>query len=212
MVLCESHIGISAVSPWTELKLFEPSVISFLRCCFQHRKCYEEALEMECTWDPAKISADGSCSTKNLTCGEIDLSKELNTGASLWPEVRSGLPTKSHRQINQKPFPLYRAPPTGSLFLGFPLLCKTTKHCLRRLHRQQKCSRCWGETWKTVYWGIRAWFFWTLRDQILCSEGHTHSSATAPPPVRAQIVCYNRSYSMQCWYRPDKSAVGFFNA
>lgn len=41
---------------------------------------------MECTWDPAKISADVSCSTKNLTCGEIDLLKELNTGASLWPE------------------------------------------------------------------------------------------------------------------------------
>ncbi|NXA74557.1 OC90 protein, partial [Thryothorus ludovicianus] len=41
-------------------------------CCFQHRKCYEEALEMECTWDPAKISADVSCSTKNLTCESVD--------------------------------------------------------------------------------------------------------------------------------------------
>ncbi|NXG23301.1 OC90 protein, partial [Grallaria varia] len=37
-------------------------------CCFQHRKCYEEALEMECTWDPSKISTDVSCSTENLTC------------------------------------------------------------------------------------------------------------------------------------------------
>ncbi|XP_073536000.1 otoconin-90 [Phyllobates terribilis] len=37
-------------------------------CCFQHRKCYEEALEMDCVWDPAKISADVSCLTKNLTC------------------------------------------------------------------------------------------------------------------------------------------------
>lgn len=53
---------------------------------------------MECTWDPSKISADVSCSTKNLTCGEIDLSKEFDTGAS--PEVHSGLPTKSHREIN----------------------------------------------------------------------------------------------------------------
>ncbi|XP_075684076.1 otoconin-90 [Rhinoderma darwinii] len=37
-------------------------------CCFQHRKCYEEALEMDCIWDPAKIIADVSCLTKNLTC------------------------------------------------------------------------------------------------------------------------------------------------
>ncbi|NXE89609.1 OC90 protein, partial [Menura novaehollandiae] len=41
-------------------------------CCFQHRKCYEEALEMECTWDPSKISADVSCSTENLTCESGD--------------------------------------------------------------------------------------------------------------------------------------------
>ncbi|NXP17221.1 OC90 protein, partial [Scytalopus superciliaris] len=41
-------------------------------CCFQHRKCYEEALEMECTWDPSKISTDVSCSTENLTCGSGD--------------------------------------------------------------------------------------------------------------------------------------------
>ncbi|XP_075128048.1 otoconin-90 [Leptodactylus fuscus] len=37
-------------------------------CCFQHRKCYEEAMEMDCTWDPSKIIADVSCLTKNLTC------------------------------------------------------------------------------------------------------------------------------------------------
>ncbi|NWS33489.1 OC90 protein, partial [Polioptila caerulea] len=41
-------------------------------CCFQHRKCYEDALEMECTWDPSKISADVSCSSKNLTCESVD--------------------------------------------------------------------------------------------------------------------------------------------
>ncbi|KAL9870303.1 otoconin-90 [Geothlypis trichas] len=41
-------------------------------CCYQHRRCYEEALEMECTWDPSKISADVSCSTKNLTCESVD--------------------------------------------------------------------------------------------------------------------------------------------
>ncbi|KAM9235923.1 otoconin-90 [Leptosomus discolor] len=41
-------------------------------CCFQHRKCYEEAIEMECTWDPSKISTDASCSTENLTCESGD--------------------------------------------------------------------------------------------------------------------------------------------
>ncbi|KFO75511.1 Otoconin-90 [Cuculus canorus] len=41
-------------------------------CCFQHRKCYEEAVEMECTWDPSKISTDISCSTENLTCESED--------------------------------------------------------------------------------------------------------------------------------------------
>ncbi|NXK89687.1 OC90 protein, partial [Formicarius rufipectus] len=41
-------------------------------CCFQHRKCYEDALEMECTWDPSKISTDVSCSTENLTCESGD--------------------------------------------------------------------------------------------------------------------------------------------
>ncbi|NWR62221.1 OC90 protein, partial [Bucorvus abyssinicus] len=41
-------------------------------CCFQHRKCYEEAMEMECTWDPSKISTDISCSTENLSCESGD--------------------------------------------------------------------------------------------------------------------------------------------
>ncbi|NXX21914.1 OC90 protein, partial [Podargus strigoides] len=41
-------------------------------CCFQHRKCYEEAIEMECVWDPSKISTDISCSTENLTCESGD--------------------------------------------------------------------------------------------------------------------------------------------
>ncbi|KFU93105.1 Otoconin-90, partial [Chaetura pelagica] len=41
-------------------------------CCFQHRKCYEEAVEMECSWDPSRISTDISCSTENLTCESGD--------------------------------------------------------------------------------------------------------------------------------------------
>ncbi|XP_010285144.1 PREDICTED: otoconin-90 [Phaethon lepturus] len=46
-------------------------------CCFQHRKCYEEAMEIECTWDPSKISTDVSCSTENLTCEAGDPCEEL---------------------------------------------------------------------------------------------------------------------------------------
>uniref|UniRef100_A0A8D0B5M5 Otoconin 90 n=1 Tax=Salvator merianae TaxID=96440 RepID=A0A8D0B5M5_SALMN len=37
-------------------------------CCFQHRKCYEEAMEEECVWDPTRITMDVSCLTKNITC------------------------------------------------------------------------------------------------------------------------------------------------
>ncbi|KYO45194.1 otoconin-90 isoform A [Alligator mississippiensis] len=48
-----------------------------LFCCFQHRKCYEEAVEMECMWDPAKISTDFSCLTKNLTCRSGDPCEQL---------------------------------------------------------------------------------------------------------------------------------------
>uniref|UniRef100_A0A8D0GV42 Otoconin 90 n=1 Tax=Sphenodon punctatus TaxID=8508 RepID=A0A8D0GV42_SPHPU len=46
-------------------------------CCFQHRKCYEEAAEMDCAWDPAKISTDISCLSKNITCESEDSCKQL---------------------------------------------------------------------------------------------------------------------------------------
>lgn len=68
-----------------------------------------------------------------LTCQK----RLINRGASLQPEVRSGLLAKSHRQISQKPPPLPRAPPTGSLFLGFPSLCRTTRHWLRYIYTSE---------------------------------------------------------------------------
>ncbi|XP_026559261.1 otoconin-90 [Pseudonaja textilis] len=46
-------------------------------CCFQHRKCYEEATEEECTWDPTKITMNVSCLTKNITCGSEDSCEHL---------------------------------------------------------------------------------------------------------------------------------------
>ncbi|XP_007434854.1 otoconin-90, partial [Python bivittatus] len=46
-------------------------------CCFQHRKCYEEATEEECLWDPAKIIMNVSCLTKNITCGSDDSCERL---------------------------------------------------------------------------------------------------------------------------------------
>ncbi|KAM6456274.1 otoconin-90 [Liasis olivaceus] len=46
-------------------------------CCFQHRKCYEEATEEECMWDPAKIIMNVSCLTKNITCGSDDSCERL---------------------------------------------------------------------------------------------------------------------------------------
>nr|XP_009687975.1 PREDICTED: otoconin-90 [Struthio camelus australis] len=46
-------------------------------CCFQHRKCYEEAMEMECIWDPSKISTDVSCPTEKLICESGDPCEQL---------------------------------------------------------------------------------------------------------------------------------------
>ncbi|XP_031546247.1 otoconin-90 [Vicugna pacos] len=37
-------------------------------CCFQHRRCYEEATEMDCLQDPAKLSTDVNCVSKSITC------------------------------------------------------------------------------------------------------------------------------------------------
>ncbi|XP_015684516.1 otoconin-90, partial [Protobothrops mucrosquamatus] len=49
-------------------------------CCFQHRKCYEDATEEECTWDPAKVIMDISCLTKNITCAiECFLRSPINS-------------------------------------------------------------------------------------------------------------------------------------
>ncbi|XP_060099094.1 otoconin-90 [Heteronotia binoei] len=46
-------------------------------CCFQHRKCYEEATDEDCVWDPSKITVDVSCLTKNLTCESEDTCERL---------------------------------------------------------------------------------------------------------------------------------------
>ncbi|XP_077207595.1 otoconin-90 isoform X4 [Paroedura picta] len=46
-------------------------------CCFQHRKCYEEATEEDCGWDPSKITVDFSCLTKNLTCESEDTCERI---------------------------------------------------------------------------------------------------------------------------------------
>ncbi|XP_040835375.1 otoconin-90 [Ochotona curzoniae] len=37
-------------------------------CCFQHRRCYEEAAEMDCLQDPSKLSTDVDCISKKITC------------------------------------------------------------------------------------------------------------------------------------------------
>ncbi|KAM8811093.1 otoconin-90 [Eudromia elegans] len=46
-------------------------------CCFQHRKCYEEATEMECSWDPSKISTDVNCPAEKLICESGDPCEQL---------------------------------------------------------------------------------------------------------------------------------------
>ncbi|GAB1299409.1 Otoconin-90 [Apodemus speciosus] len=46
-------------------------------CCFRHRRCYEEAVEMDCLQDPAKLSADVDCINKQITCESEDPCERL---------------------------------------------------------------------------------------------------------------------------------------
>ncbi|XP_036686830.1 otoconin-90 [Balaenoptera musculus] len=46
-------------------------------CCFQHRRCYEEAAEMDCLPDPAKLSTDVNCVSKSITCESGDACERL---------------------------------------------------------------------------------------------------------------------------------------
>ncbi|XP_054446072.1 otoconin-90 [Pteronotus mesoamericanus] len=46
-------------------------------CCFQHRRCYEEAAEMDCLQDPTKISTDVNCVNKKITCESRDPCERL---------------------------------------------------------------------------------------------------------------------------------------
>ncbi|XP_021562747.1 otoconin-90 [Carlito syrichta] len=46
-------------------------------CCFQHRRCYEEAAEMDCLQDPVKLSMDVDCISKKITCESKDPCEHL---------------------------------------------------------------------------------------------------------------------------------------
>uniref|UniRef100_A0A8C7AS83 Otoconin-90 n=1 Tax=Neovison vison TaxID=452646 RepID=A0A8C7AS83_NEOVI len=46
-------------------------------CCFQHRRCYEEAAEMDCLQDPDKLSTDVNCISKTITCESGDACEHL---------------------------------------------------------------------------------------------------------------------------------------
>ncbi|XDB57245.1 hypothetical protein ABFV05_010861 [Capra hircus] len=46
-------------------------------CCFQHRRCYEEAAEMDCLQDPAKLSTDVNCVSKSISCESRDTCEHL---------------------------------------------------------------------------------------------------------------------------------------
>ncbi|XP_066122482.1 otoconin-90 [Saccopteryx bilineata] len=46
-------------------------------CCFQHRRCYEEAAEMDCLQDPTKVSTDVNCVSKKITCESRDPCEHL---------------------------------------------------------------------------------------------------------------------------------------
>ncbi|ELK38137.1 Otoconin-90, partial [Myotis davidii] len=41
-------------------------------CCFQHRRCHEEAAEMDCIQDSTRVSTDVNCASKKITCESRD--------------------------------------------------------------------------------------------------------------------------------------------
>ncbi|XP_007938770.1 otoconin-90 [Orycteropus afer afer] len=46
-------------------------------CCFQHRKCHEEAAEMDCLQVPTKLSTDVNCISRSITCESRDPCEHL---------------------------------------------------------------------------------------------------------------------------------------
>ncbi|XP_036120108.1 otoconin-90 [Molossus molossus] len=46
-------------------------------CCFQHRRCYEEAAEMDCIQDSTKIITDVNCISKKIACDSSDPCERL---------------------------------------------------------------------------------------------------------------------------------------
>ncbi|XP_054980443.1 otoconin-90 [Sorex araneus] len=47
------------------------------RCCFQHRRCYEEAAEMDCLQESAKLRTNVNCISKTITCESKDPCERL---------------------------------------------------------------------------------------------------------------------------------------
>ncbi|XP_036194022.1 otoconin-90 [Myotis myotis] len=46
-------------------------------CCFQHRRCHEEAAEMDCVQDSTRVSTDVNCASKKITCESRDPCEHL---------------------------------------------------------------------------------------------------------------------------------------
>uniref|UniRef100_A0A8C3X8X7 Otoconin 90 n=1 Tax=Catagonus wagneri TaxID=51154 RepID=A0A8C3X8X7_9CETA len=46
-------------------------------CCFQHRRCYEEAADMDCLQDPGKLGTAVDCVSKSVTCESRDACERL---------------------------------------------------------------------------------------------------------------------------------------
>lgn len=70
------------LTPLHTLTLTSPTHHS---CCFQHRRCYEEAAEMDCLQDPAKLGTDIDCVSKRITCGkrvQVSQGARLRNGSS----------------------------------------------------------------------------------------------------------------------------------
>lgn len=99
-----------------------PSDPSCRSCCFQHRRCYEEAAEMDCLQDPAKLSTDVNCVSKSISCGEhLQVSQEtgLRNDSSETPGPGSQGPRASLSPLPASLWVLTAPPDLGQLHLAW---------------------------------------------------------------------------------------------
>ncbi|ERE63003.1 otoconin-90 [Cricetulus griseus] len=106
-------------------------------CCFQHRRCYEEAVEMDCLQDPAKLSADVDCINKQIMCESEDpCERLLCTCDKVAVECLAQSSVNSSLNFLDASFCLAQTPETTSVKAPATLLPRGMRECVQGLCTQ----------------------------------------------------------------------------